>query len=49
MPEDLAKYVANFPTSLLELSKDDFDLIARHGYETAKLTQAGFPYLPILA
>jgi NTE family protein len=46
MSEDLARYVTNFPTSLLELSKEDFDVIARHGYETAKFTQAGFPYLP---
>lgn len=43
---ELVAKVIGFPTSLKKLHEDDFDLIARHGYETAKLTQVGFPYLP---
>lgn len=46
LSEDLATRVSSFPTSLSKLDEDDFDLISRHGYEMAKLTQIGFPYLP---
>jgi NTE family protein len=46
LSEELVTRVTNFPTSLSTLDKADFDLIARHGYEMAKLTQIGFPYLP---
>lgn len=46
LPEKLASQVDSFPTSLRRLAEEDFDLIARHGYETAMLTQMGFPYLP---
>ena len=46
LSEDLATRVASFPTSLSQLDEEDFDLIARHGYEMAKLTQIRFPYLP---
>jgi NTE family protein len=47
LSEHLASRVASFPTSLRRLSADDFDLIARHGYETAQLTQTGFPFLQL--
>lgn len=30
-----ANYVKNYPTNLKRMSGDDFDLLARHGYETA--------------
>lgn len=46
LSEELASQVSSFPTSLSTLAEEDFDLIARHGYEMAKLTQIGFPYLP---
>jgi len=46
LADQLATQIANFPTSLSRLDEGDFDLIARHGYEMAKLTQIGFPYLP---
>ena len=47
MSNALASQVASFPTSLRRLSEENFDLIAQHGYETAKLTQIEFPYLPL--
>ena len=46
LSDESANQVASFSTSLSMLSEENFDLIARHGYETAKLTHLGFPYLP---
>jgi NTE family protein len=46
LSDESATRVASFPTSLGKLNSEDFDLIACHGYETAKLTQIGYPYLP---
>jgi len=35
LPEEQVEYDMSFPTSLLALSSEDFDLIARHGYSAA--------------
>ncbi|PKB13817.1 patatin-like phospholipase family protein [Janthinobacterium sp. 64] len=45
LSDDQAQYVSNFPTSLSQISDEDFGIIERHGYETARLTDSAFPYL----
>lgn len=37
---------ARFPTTLGRISEDEFDLIERHGYETACWNQLAFGFLP---
>jgi NTE family protein len=47
LSDEQANLVATFPTSLSRLTGEQFDVISQHGYETAKLTEQGYPYLPV--
>lgn len=40
-----AAFVSGYSTSLRAMSEDDFKLIEEHGYQTAVLTQLGYPYM----
>jgi NTE family protein len=46
LTSDQAREAAHCPTSLAQLTEEQFDLICRHGYETARCIQLAFPYLP---
>jgi NTE family protein len=46
LTSDQAREAARCPTSLAQLTEAKFDLICRHGYETARCIQLAFPYLP---
>ncbi len=47
LSEKEIEYVKHYPTTLKSPSKEDFELILRHGYETAKYTELCYysPYL----
>jgi len=45
LTENEATYVSSYSTSLNCLSEQDFSLIEEHGYQTARLTELGFPFL----
>lgn len=47
LTDQQAAYVGEFPTSLNQISDEDFELIERHGYETARLTDSAYPYLAV--
>ncbi len=45
LTEEEAAYVTAYSTSLNALPESDFAVIEAHGYQTAQLTEIGFPFL----
>lgn len=45
LTEEEAAYVSAYSTSLNVLEESDFTVIEAHGYQTAQLTEIGFPFL----
>lgn len=45
LTEEEATYATTYSTSLHALSESDFNIIEAHGYQTAHLTEMGFPFL----
>ena len=42
LPAEEVAIAAEYPTNLSQLTKDDFDRLSRHGYETAKWNECLF-------
>lgn len=48
LDEESVRRASTFPTSLWRLSSEEFDLLERHGYETAYWNHLAFQFLPLM-